>query len=254
MMKKNKHKVYNDEFYVKRDMNTKYAASKIASIVYTYFDVDTVVDLGCGVGTWLNEFKKKGAGSVRGYDGNYVNSKYLVIDQDEFISWDLNKKIIDEQKYDLAISLEVAEHLFPSRAKSFVKDLCSLSDVVLFSAAIPMQSERGKNDHINERRLSYWIKLFRNEGYNILDVIRPQVWDDNKILCWYRENTVIFYKKSTVIPKHANEKELKHIYDIVHPELYESKINYYENILDEKPIKIYLWVKNKLNKYLCGKT
>ncbi|RMD82912.1 MAG: methyltransferase domain-containing protein, partial [Lentisphaerae bacterium] len=39
--------------------------------------------------------------------------------------------------FDLVVSLEVAEHLPPERADSFVADLCARSGYVLFSAAVP---------------------------------------------------------------------------------------------------------------------
>ena len=82
---------------------------------------------------------------------------------------DLSGKISD--KYDLAISLEVAEHLSPSRSCGFIDDLTNLSDVVLFSAAIPMQ---GGTNHINEQPISYWANLFLERGFVPISCIRPK--------------------------------------------------------------------------------
>lgn len=56
------------------------------------------------------------------------------------------------RRFDLAMTIEVAEHLTPVRADSFVEDLTRLSDVVLFSAAIPAQ---GGINHVNEQWQSY---------------------------------------------------------------------------------------------------
>lgn len=44
-------KVYNDAFHKDRDKTTKYAANQVLNIVRRYFDVNSVVDVGCGVGT-----------------------------------------------------------------------------------------------------------------------------------------------------------------------------------------------------------
>jgi hypothetical protein len=63
------------------------------------------------------------------------------------LAWDLESPIRLERTFDLAISMEVAEHLSPGRAPSFVDDLTGLAAVVLFSTAIPGPGGIG---HINE--------------------------------------------------------------------------------------------------------
>lgn len=187
----NKSKLYNDDFYKRRNEYTAYSANQILNLVFRYFDIHTAVDIGCGVGTWLNVIKTKGGGVV-GLDGKYVNKNYLVIGCDEFIETDLEERIQINQTFDLAISLEVAEHLSKKRAATFVEDLCGLSDTILFSAATILQGGEG---HQNEQRLSYWSKMFSERGYYMMDFIRPAIWNDSQIPVWYRQNTVVFAKK-----------------------------------------------------------
>ena len=79
---------------------------------------------------------------------------------------------------DLAVSLEVAEHLSEKRAPSFIDDLCTASSCVLFGAAIPEQEGVG---HLNEKWPSYWTKLFEKRGYEPYDVVRPKVWGDQGV-------------------------------------------------------------------------
>lgn len=231
------HKVYNDAFYKDRNRKTFHAAREVIEILLRYFEIDSVVDLGCGVGTWLNEFRRKGVTKVLGLDGDYVDKKYLMIDSKEFIPTDLCKPIAIDEKFDLAMSLEVAEHLPAERAKSFVDDMCKLSDVVMFSAATKLQ---GGNAHINEQRASYWIRLFKSRGYEVLDIIRPEIWYDNKIPVWYRENIFVFVNKEKCGNKLLQSKSEKVIYDMIHPDLYEHKIQKYEDILDKPVLKLYL--------------
>ena len=51
--------LYGNSFYVNRDNDTKYAANRILSIVYEEFKgLDKVIDIGCGVGTFLKYAKK----------------------------------------------------------------------------------------------------------------------------------------------------------------------------------------------------
>ena len=87
---------------------------------------------------------------------------------------DLENNIQIESKFDLAITLEVAEHLSEIRADSFIDDLCALSDLILFSAAIP---DQGGRHHINEQWQSYWEpKRFKQRGYHVYDIVRWKIW------------------------------------------------------------------------------
>lgn len=80
--------------------------------------------------------------------------------------------------------------------------------------------------HVNERRLSYWIEKFNSYGYEPYDIIRGEIWKDKKIPVWYRNNIIIFYKRDS--ERKIKKDTVKTIVDIVHPELYEKKIIYYE--------------------------
>ena len=82
-----------------------------------------------------------------------------------------------------------------SSAEDFVSSLTSLSEVVLFSAAIPRQGGVG---HINEQWADYWITLFEKRGYIAIDIIRKRIWNDKSIPKWYRHNTLVFVKKERV--------------------------------------------------------
>lgn len=99
----------------------------------------------------------------------------------------------DSKPFELAQSLEVAEHLYQEYAPNFVKLLTSLSDVVLFSAAIPYQ---GGVHHVNEQPPAYWAELFAKEGYVCIDCLRERIWEDDSISTWYRQNIMIFVHES----------------------------------------------------------
>ena len=133
-----------------------YAAEKILLIVMKHFRVKTAVDFGCGTGIFLKFLKDNGI-SITGLDRDYNDKKNLAITKEEFIQADLTKPVHLGKRYDLSISLEVAEHLPESSAETFITSLCEASDVVLFSAAVKGQGGVG---HINEQFLSYWQKIF----------------------------------------------------------------------------------------------
>ena len=132
-----------------KEERARYAAEKILLFVMKHFRVKTAVDFGCGTGTFLKFLKDNGV-SVTGLDRDYNEKRIIEITKEEFIQTDLTKPVHLNKKYDLSISLEVAEHLPESSAETFITSLCEASDVVLFSAAVKGQGGVG---HINEQFL-----------------------------------------------------------------------------------------------------
>lgn len=219
-------KAYAQGFYASRHEDTRKAAETILSVVLEHIpEVHSAVDLGCGVGTWLSVLHKRGVKVVQGMDGSWVDTSLLAIPSESFTHIDLSTETISlPQRYDLAISVEVAEHLPAERAKSFVASLTSLSDHVLFSAAIPLQ---GGRNHINEQWQSYWAALFAELGYVARDVVRPRIWSDSKIAFWYRQNILLYSKKSVLkeSPVQTDQPTQPGLLDIVHPDFYLRKVN-----------------------------
>lgn len=249
--------IYDHSFYVNRDKETEYTAYRVLSIINQHFDISSVADVGCGVGTWLRTFKKIASENgkrdviINGYDGEYVE-KYLVISNDCFTSVNLEERINDCSKHDLCISLEVAEHLPQWRAASFVEDLCTISDIILFSAATRLQ---GGNGHVNEQRIDYWSSLFEKQGYKCMDFLRLQIWNDDQIPFWYKQNMVLFVKGS------RQEKFTDDIcYDnmplsLIHPDLFEEREErrlLYEQKLDLISKLIYLNFSGELKKTISN--
>jgi SAM-dependent methyltransferase len=113
---------------------------------------EPVVDVGCGDGAWLSVFRELGVNHRFGLDGDYVDRRLLQIPQDQFSATDLSLPFRLPCTFDLAVSLEVAEHLPPQSAEDFVDSLTRLAPVVLFSAAIPLQ---GGTHHLNEQWPDY---------------------------------------------------------------------------------------------------
>lgn len=210
--------LYDKAFYEKRHENTLHSAKRILTLVSNIIpQLNSAIDLGCGIGTWLSVTKELGANKVKGYDGDWVPREYLVIPEDSFVSYDLSKKIIDEERFDLAISLEVAEHLPESHSETFVETLCKFSDFVLFSAAIPGQGGEG---HINLQWMNYWIEKYKKFNYVPMEIIRKRIWDDEDIPHWYRQNIMFFVKEDRL-------SDLKFEYelcDLLPPEVYSLTI------------------------------
>lgn len=244
--------IYKDSMYKQRHQKTLYSAETILSLVLSSIPpVRSAVDFGCGVGTWLSVLQDKGVLEVQGFDGPWVNKDLLEIPRESFHQARLDESIQVDKKYDLAITLEVAEHLPKESASGFVNSLVSASDFVLFSAAIPFQGGKG---HINEQWQSYWCDLFHNKGYVASDFIRQKVWDDASIPVWYRQNIFLFFKKERVEELDASLifGERCGLFSVVHPEMYTLKMDQSASVTGSlkflrraitRPIKA--WVKSR---------
>jgi hypothetical protein len=150
----------------------------------------SVVDVGCGDGTWLSVFLECGVDRIQGFDGHWVNKTHLAIPERAFQSIDLaTLKLQTRERYDLVLSLECAEHLEEKYAEQFVEMLCNLGPIVCFSAAIPFQAGVG---HVNEQWPEYWARLFARNGYEVLDCVRPKVWSNPEVESWYAQNMLLF--------------------------------------------------------------
>lgn len=214
---------YRKSFYVRRQRQKEHAARLLVDHLLAHVPpVQSAVDLGCGVGIWLAELQMRGA-QVRGFDGPWVDLDALRIGRNRFEQRDLAQPMQVNERVDLAISLEVAEHLPSSIAPIFVGNLVSLSDFVLFSAAVPGQ---GGTHHVNERWPSYWRELFAQRGYVLVDLFRPTFWGEGRIPYWYRQNTFLYVRRERLesLPelRALAEREAMPI-DAVHPDLYAEK-------------------------------
>jgi SAM-dependent methyltransferase len=171
------------------------AAKEVVPFIINLLKPKSIIDVGCGIGTWLKVFQENGIDDILGIDGHYINKENLKINSSFFKPYNLEDEFVLNRKFDLTTSLEVAEHLNSNSADQFVKSLCQLSDTIIFSAAIENQ---GGQDHINEQCPDYWINKFKDNDFELFDVIRPVIWENNKIDYWYRQNIMLFTKDKTV--------------------------------------------------------
>jgi SAM-dependent methyltransferase len=182
--------LYPADFYANRRAHTAYAAERLFASLPEGLKRARVADIGCGTGTFL---VASGAAERFGIEGSWVTPNMLDDSAIVFESRDLDQPF-SGPRVDLVLSLEVAEHLSPARAESFVADLCAMAPAVLFSAAIPGQGGVG---HINEQWPSYWATLFAAHGKAPYDVIRPRIWTDEAVPAWYRQNAILFLDDPT---------------------------------------------------------
>lgn len=200
------------EYIYREEIHNTGAARVVVPEILKVVQPRSVLDVGCGIGTWLKVFEEYGVADYLGVDGDYVDDSLLHIQRDKFYAYDLNKPLHLGRSFDLVISLEVAEHLSEYAADTFVKTLVSHGKVIVFSAAIPGQ---GGQNHLNEQWPAYWQKKFAKHGFFYFDLIRPTIWEDSQVEVWYRQNIFILFHKEIMpnIPYFNNT-------NLIHPDLW----------------------------------
>lgn len=193
------------------------AASEVLPVLFEIYKPNSILDVGCGLGNWIQVAKTLGVANVTGVDGSYVNRSLLKISEEEFVEKDLTKSFDLRKKFDLAICLEVAEHLPDSSADGLIESLTKHSDVIMFSAALPGQ---GGQNHINEQWPEYWQKIFAKYGFEMIDYFRPKIWNNPKIERWYRQNLFLVVRNGHALSTGKNMPALS----LIHPELFNTVI------------------------------
>ena len=171
---------------------TRNSARMVVPLVLDMIDVNSVCDVGCSSGTWLSVFAEHGVENVFGIDDR-AEPENLEIPRERYLATDLSKRVTLDRRFDLAVCLEVAEHLPRERARDLIADLVDLAPAVLFSAAIPQQGGAG---HVNEQWPEYWESHFGRSGYVAVDCIRPKIWRETQIHFWYAQNTLLFVNEA----------------------------------------------------------
>jgi SAM-dependent methyltransferase len=215
---------YGTQFFTNMGASASASAAHVVPVVMSLLGPSKVIDVGCGTGSWLATFRAAGANEVLGVDGPWVQRESLAIDPSDFREFDLSAGYFShDERFDLIVSLEVAEHLPETAADGFVGSLCGLGPAVLFSAAAPLQ---GGINHVNERWPEYWAELFARRGYVPVDCIPPLIWDVEEIEPFYRQNVLLYVEKRHLegLPELAAERVPDgQPLTRIHPEIYVRK-------------------------------
>ena len=214
---------YGVQFYDNQRDGSLIGASRILPMLWSVLRPKSVIDLGCGAGAWLSQLKQLGTDRVCGIDGPWLESIQLADPNIELHNQDLEQlNVARLGSFDLAMSIEVAEHLSPEGGDQLIQALTDLSDVVVFGAAF---SGQGGIGHINCQPHSHWASTFAQRGYRPYDFFRPRIWGDGRIPYWYRQNLFLYVRKGTEDQRTveaSGQHELGEIafMDCVHPEMF----------------------------------
>ena len=199
---------YSGGFFDYISIGSRRSAAIVAPLVFRHYKAKSLADIGCGRGAWLPEWERAGVADYLGIDGSYVDRDGLLIPRDRFTTQDLTKHFDIGRRFDLVVSLEVGEHINPADTETFVDNLQTHSDAILFSAAVPGQ---GGSSHVNEQDYPFWRQRFGAHGYRLFDFIRPELVSRHEVEPWYRYNSLFFARGDAVerLSEEARSAEIK---------------------------------------------
>src|SRR5262245_49813663 len=182
---------YGADFYEWQAERAYRSAQIMLGLLFSNYRPKSMVDFGAGAGSWLRAARDLGVERLLGIEGPWAQ-RFVAASGLDYRYQNLEERVALNERFDLALSVEVAEHLLPERSASFVEDICAAADLVVFGAAMPHQ---GGDGHINERLQSFWVGLFEDNGHACIDFFRPKLWLQPNVEVWYVQNTFLFARK-----------------------------------------------------------
>jgi SAM-dependent methyltransferase len=182
---------YDDEFFDMTIRTEEPSAHIVIDTLLEHYRPKSVVDIGCGCGIYMKEFLKRGVSDVLGFDGSEWALKKSMV-PDGFIKiHNLQTSLKLNRKFDMCICIEVIEHIDSEFSDKVLNTLCSLSDIVVFTAAVPGQL--GVN-HINLKPHEYWIDQFNVRGYVLDELTYPirKLFERDNVVWWVTNNFMVF--------------------------------------------------------------
>jgi len=162
--------LYGRNFFRVRRLRYRVKQLKLAAVLFKLWNPYTVYDLGCGIGSLLEGFHLQGC-EVSGSEYGYTHAKRYMpkairartyqADATEMI-YEQKTAMEAAKKYNLVISMEVAEHIDPAGSQTFCHNLVRLCNSRIFLTAAP-QGQKGTG-HINCKSKEYWRKVMIDVG------------------------------------------------------------------------------------------
>ncbi|MFI5345078.1 MAG: class I SAM-dependent methyltransferase [Elusimicrobiota bacterium] len=156
-------RIYDAAFFAEWGRaNEKYvdSARAITDALHGLYQPKRLIDLGAGCGVYSHYFAAKGTEVVT-VDG-------VVPDQEH--SYPLTFQVRDLTapfdnpwgRFDLALCLEVAEHIPEELSGAFLDNIIRFSDRLILSAAQPGQEG---HHHVNTQPKRYWVARLAEKGF-----------------------------------------------------------------------------------------
>lgn len=167
--------IYNAEYYKEYDVGcgkvdysdseyTKGFLTQIAQKIADDLHPRTVLDAGCAMGHLVAALRDRG---IEAYGVDI--SKYAISKVREDIRPFCKVGSLTEplpaglpDRYDLVVTVEVLEHLYEDEGRQAIRNICKLTDEVLFTST---PDDFTEPTHVNVQQREYWCRVFFENGF-----------------------------------------------------------------------------------------
>ena len=190
---------YNQVIFEAFSRYAEAAAPGVAEVLTRMFPhVKRVVDIGCGTGHFVRALRRlrvDAEGLEYSPRARQVAAAELGITVSPLDLRSADRLAI--RSADLAMSIEVAEHVPPMLGDNLVALLTRTAPLVFFTAATPGQGGTG---HVNEQPNAYWIDRFSARGFGFeestTEAVRLALASTVVGSPWIAKNAMIFRQAS----------------------------------------------------------
>lgn len=162
---------------------------QIAQNIVDKFNPKTVLDAGCAMGYLVEALRERGV-EAYGFDvSKYAISNAVEGAKSYCFVHSITESLPDTvpQKFDLIITIEVMELLFPEDGEKAIANLCKYSDTIIFTST---PSDIENMTHVNVQQAEYWCKEFAKNSF-----FKDHLQDVDFICDW----AMLFRKKENFV-------------------------------------------------------
>jgi len=187
-------KLYNYDFFAGRTQKFHKIELNMGKDLAKRLQLTSVVDFGCGLGSYLMGLLLGGATRVKGYEFGYEAAKQFIHAEIlPYIEYGDVTLPINCGKFDCSLSIEVAEHIHPDKSDQFIDNLVNATNKwIVFTAAPPGQEGVG---HINCQPKEFWINKLKAKGFSYLPLETKDLmkyWEYTNAPSWLIKNGMVF--------------------------------------------------------------
>jgi len=222
-------KFYDENYYKTSFGEVSYLESdkwmpffeNIADNIVKSFHPSTVLDVGCAMGYLVAALRDRGV-EAYGIDVSEFAISRVREDIKPYCRvWSALDPLPADmpQKYDLLVTIEVAEHLFEEDSAKFIEYICSYSDHIIFSSTSEDITEK---THFNVQQPEYWAKKFARHSF-FKDLFTPMAYISKQAALYVKRfdisDVIHNYEMRLRLEQSRFEKQLKH-YDTFYCNLF----------------------------------
>ena len=164
--------------------------------VFNFNTINSFIDLGCATGHLIKNIKKNHNTEVKGveYFEYHKRSKHCSpIIKDNIEIADLRDILKNDKKYDIVYSTEVAEHIDPKYAASYMQNIVNFAkDIIIMSWSAGIVHSQHFNPMEYDEYIHYVSKFGLTPNKELTNKLLQAMSKRRHVYPWYKGSITVF--------------------------------------------------------------